>query len=146
MSTILPHPLYSLGGGQMSRERRMQQHGYSKYFVCKHILDPGGRDNRSKTFFLLKVVMLHIKLKGMERRTLSKQILCPYTYPRLLSSGEVKWSFFLFWKRSCFISNQREGSVDQHASKHFDLTCAPDLWGSVEKSDIEIVKICIFFY
>ena len=31
--------------------------------------------------FLFKVVMLHIKLKGMEHRTPCKYIFCPYTHP-----------------------------------------------------------------
>ena len=39
-------------------------------------------------FYLLKVVMLHIKLTGMKHKTPCKQILCPFTNPRSL--GEVK--------------------------------------------------------
>ena len=37
------------------------------------------------------------------------------------------------------------GPVDQHTSKNFDLAHTPDLWGWVERSDIEIVRISIFF-
>ena len=44
----------------------MQQHG-SKYFVRRHTLDPVGGGQKVKKKFP-KVVMLHIKLKGMERR------------------------------------------------------------------------------
>ena len=36
-----------------------------------------------KTFFL-KVVMLHIKLKGMEHRSPCNHMLCPNTHPRSL--------------------------------------------------------------
>ena len=38
-----------------------------------------------KTFFL-KVVILHIKLKGMEHRTPCKQIVCPYTHGQMGSN------------------------------------------------------------
>ena len=44
----------------------MQQHG-SKYFAYRHTRDPWGG---VKPFLFLKVVMLHIKLKGIEHRTL----------------------------------------------------------------------------
>ena len=45
----------------------MQQHG-SKYFAQGHTLDAGGGVKRSNHIFFLKVVMLHIKLKGFEHR------------------------------------------------------------------------------
>ena len=53
----------------------MQQHG-SKYFAHRHTLNPGGGGGggggvkRSNHFFLKVVVMLHIKLKGIEHRAL----------------------------------------------------------------------------
>ena len=37
--------------------------------LLSHILDLRGGIKRSKHFFSLKVAMLHIKLKGMKRRT-----------------------------------------------------------------------------
>ena len=37
----------------------------SKYFAHRHTLDPGGG---VKLYLFLKVVMLHIKLKGIEHR------------------------------------------------------------------------------
>ena len=43
-----------------------QQHG-SKYFAHRHTFDLGGGVKRSNHFFL-KVVMLHVKLKGIEHR------------------------------------------------------------------------------
>ena len=43
----------------------MQQHA-STYYALTHTLEPWGLGQRSKHF--LKVVMLHIKLKGMEHR------------------------------------------------------------------------------
>ena len=45
----------------------MQQHG-SIYFACSHGLDPGV-GSKGQNICFLKVVVLHIKLKGMERRT-----------------------------------------------------------------------------
>ena len=41
----------------------MQQHG-SKYFANRHTLNPGGFGQKVNPFFL-KVVMLHIKFKGI---------------------------------------------------------------------------------
>ena len=41
----------------------MQQHG-SKYFAHRHT----GVGSKGQTIFFLKVVMLHIKLKGIEHR------------------------------------------------------------------------------
>ena len=38
---------------------------------------------RVKIYFFLKVVMLHIKLKGMEHRAPCKHIFCPYTHAQL---------------------------------------------------------------
>ena len=42
-------------------------------------LAPGLGSKVQKVFFL-KVVMLHIKLKGMERRAACKYIVCPYKH------------------------------------------------------------------
>ena len=44
--------------------------------------------------FLLKVLMLHIKLKGMENRAPCKHITCPYV--SLGPWGEVKRSKYFF--------------------------------------------------
>ena len=58
------------------------------YRLCKHILYPYthtrplGWSQRSKHFFLLKVVMLHIKLKEIEPRAPCKHIFYPYTLPQ----------------------------------------------------------------
>ena len=45
---------------------------------------------------------------------------------------------------------KRERSADQHVSKTFDLTHILDLWGQVERSDIEILQIrdreCVCVY
>ena len=49
---------------QIKALRRWQQHG-SKYFAHRHNLGPGGG---VKLYLFLKVVMLHIKLKGIEHR------------------------------------------------------------------------------
>ena len=50
-----------------------------------------------KTFFL-KVVMVHIKLKGMDYRAPCKHIICPYTHQRPL--GGVKRSKHFFSESS----------------------------------------------
>ena len=43
-----------------------------------------GRGLKVETFFFLKVV----KFKGMEHIAPCKHILCPYTHPRSLGSGQ----------------------------------------------------------
>ena len=70
----------------------MQLHG-SKYFVLTHTLDPGVE---SKQLILLKVVMLHIRLKGMEHhRAPCKHIFCPNTHPRPLWWDQKVKIFFI---------------------------------------------------
>ena len=53
---------------------------------CKHIFCPyihhRSLGKKVKTFFLLKVVMLYIKSKGMEHRAPCKHKFCPYTHPQ----------------------------------------------------------------
>ena len=44
---------------------------------------------------LLKVVMLHIKLNGMEHRVPCKHIFCPNTHPRLHGWGQRSNHFYL---------------------------------------------------
>ena len=43
---------------------------------------PGEWPNGQHIFFLLKVVILHFKLKGMEHIAQCKHIVCPYTHPQ----------------------------------------------------------------
>ena len=54
--------------------------------VLAHILGPWGWDKRSKHVFL-KVVMLPIKLKGMEQRAPRKLSLHTYLAPGVRSKG-----------------------------------------------------------
>ena len=70
------------------------QHHASTYSVFKHTLSPLAWDKRSKHFFL-KVVMLHIKLKGMEHRAPCKRIFRPYTYFWSLGKGKMSKLIFL---------------------------------------------------
>ena len=50
--------------------------------------------SKGQDIFFLKVVMLHIKLKGMGHRTPCNYMLCPYTHPRSLEWVErSKYSF-----------------------------------------------------
>ena len=49
------------------------------YSVVLRTLDHWG-GVKGQNIFFLKVVMLHIKLNGMERRAPCKHIFCPYTH------------------------------------------------------------------
>ena len=52
-----------------------KEHHASTYFVLTHTLDPGDGVKRSKRCFFLKVVVLHIELKGMKCRAQCKHTL-----------------------------------------------------------------------
>ena len=54
-----------------------------------------GWGQKVKAYVLLKVVMLHIKLKGIEHRAPCKHILCPYILPNLRWGKKVKTKFSL---------------------------------------------------
>ena len=41
-----------------------------------------GVESKSQNIFFLKVVMLYMKLKGLEHVAPCKHIFCPYTHPR----------------------------------------------------------------
>ena len=56
------HVAYQIKAGDAGSNK----HG-SNYLAHRHTLDPGGGVKRSNYLFL-KVVMLHIKLKGIEHR------------------------------------------------------------------------------
>ena len=56
-----------------------------------------GVGSKGQTISFLKVVMLHIKLKGFEHRAPWKQIICHYTHQRPLGWGQ-KVIFFSFLK------------------------------------------------
>ena len=45
-----------------------------------------GVGSKGHSFSFLKVVMLHIKLRGMKHRTSCKQIFCHFTHPRVRRS------------------------------------------------------------
>ena len=56
---------------------------------CKHIFCPYTHPrmtpavgSKGQIIFLLKLVMLQIKLKGIERRAPYKHIFCSYTHPQ----------------------------------------------------------------
>ena len=69
------------------KEWSIEQHA-STYSIITHTLGPWGWVKRSKRF-LLKVNMLHIKLKrDMEHRAPCQHILCPYTQPQLVDQFE----------------------------------------------------------
>ena len=53
-----------------------------------------GMGQNVKLYLFLKVVMLHIKLKGIERRSPWKQICCHYTHQRPLGWDQKLICFF----------------------------------------------------
>ena len=55
---------------------------------------PLGWGQKVKTGFFLKVVMLHIKLKGMEHRVPCMHIFCSYTHHRPPGVGSKAKTFF----------------------------------------------------
>ena len=98
-----PHP--PRGCGQNST---FSEHGHIAYKIkenneCSntqaHILSlhtplAPGVGSKVKTVFFLKVVVLHIKLKGMEHRPPCKHIFCPYAHPRPDGCGQMSEYFF----------------------------------------------------
>ena len=56
------------------------EHHASTEYALTNTLDPGVW-SKGQNIFLLKVVMLHINLKEMEKRAQRKDIFCPYTHP-----------------------------------------------------------------
>ena len=71
----------------------MQQHART-YSVLTHTLDPWG-GVKDQTIFFLKVVMLHIKISGMELEAPYKHINCPYTHHRPMCWGQKVKTFLL---------------------------------------------------
>ena len=73
----------------------MQQHG-SKYFRVDTPSTTGGLGSKGHNIFFLRVVMMHIKLRGMEYRAPCKHLFCLYTHPQPWGWGQkVKTFFFL---------------------------------------------------
>ena len=62
------------------------------FISYSHILDPWGGVN---TYFLLKLIMVHIKLNGIEHKVPCEQVSCPYTHPQ--PSDGVKRSKHVFF-------------------------------------------------
>ena len=65
------------------------------HILSLHTPSAPGVGSKDKNTFFLKVVMMHIKLKGMERSASCKHINCPYTHPKPLgvgSKGQTLWS------------------------------------------------------
>ena len=101
--------------GHVGIESRMQQHG-SKHFSLRpppsrpcwmgskdqNSISEHGRveyqikwnhkcRNMQTHIFFLKVVMLHIKLKGKEHRAPCNHIFCPYTHPKKYECGHFAY-------------------------------------------------------
>ena len=76
----------------------------------------------SKQLFFLTVVMLHIKLNGMEHRTSCKHIFCPKT------PSTPGWSCMVKISESSHVAYQMEWSIEHHASTYSDLTHILILW------------------
>ena len=73
---------------------QIKGHHANTYVVLTYTLDSESGVKRSKLFFL-KVVMLHIKLKGMECKAPCKHIFCPYAHPRPVGPVQKVKLFFL---------------------------------------------------
>ena len=58
------------------------------HILSLHTHSTPGVGSKDKTFFYLKVVLLHIELEGMENRAPCKHIFCAYTHP--LPVGWIK--------------------------------------------------------
>ena len=98
------------------------EHHASTYSVLTRSLRWG---QKVKTFFL-KIVMLHIKLKGLELRAPCKHIFCPNTHPRPVGSVQkVKTFSFL---NVVMLHIKRNGIVKDLTNKNFDLTHIPGIW------------------
>ena len=97
--------LYQNNAMLIIKLKGMPQHA-STYFVFSHTLDPWGGVKCQKHFYL-KVVILHIKLMGMEHRAPCKHIYCPYTHPRSLGWGQ-KFRFFTESSRVAYQIKENE--------------------------------------
>ena len=73
--------------------------------------------SKGQTFFLLKVVMSHIKFKGTEHKVPCKHMFCPYTHPQAGSKG---LTFFLV--ESSHVAYQIEGNGTQSNMQAHILT------------------------
>ena len=62
-----------------------------------------GVGSKGQTNIFLKVVMLHIKLKGIELRAPWKQICCHYTQQRPLGLGHT---FYFYFSKSGHVAYQ----------------------------------------
>ena len=69
------------------REWNVEHHA-STYSILTHTV-------KCSNYFFLNIVMLHIKLKGMEHRAPCKHIFCPYTHYRLLGWDQKSKYVFL---------------------------------------------------
>ena len=110
--SVLTLTLGPWGLGSKGQNSSFSEHGHVAYQIkgnhkCSnmqghilslHTLDPWGGVKGQNNFFL-KVVILHIKLKGMEHRAPCKHIFCPLTHT--LDPGvESKIKTFFFSESS----------------------------------------------
>ena len=97
------------------------------------LLTPGVR---SKGHFFLKVVMLHIKT-GMKHSIPCKQMLCPFTHPRLLDGIKTRFP------EEGYLAYER--SVEHCATKMFELMHTFDLLGYTNKMDLNDGERALLF-
>ena len=83
----------------------MHQHA-STYSVVTSSLDP--RVGVEGQTFFMNVVMLHIKLIGMEHRAPFNHIFCPNKHPRPLGWGQTIKIIFVL-KVPCHVAYQIKG-------------------------------------
>ena len=108
--SVLTHTLDPWGVGSKGQNSSFSEHGHVAYHIkgnhkCSnmqgHILSlhtPStlGVESKVKTFFFLKVVILHNKLKGMEHRAPCKHIFCPLTHTLDFGVESKIKTFFFF--------------------------------------------------
>ena len=93
----------------------MQQHGSKRLLEYTPIGPRGGVKKLTHVF--LKVVLLHIKLKGMEHRAQCKHIFCHNTHPQ--PWGVVK-TFFL---KEVMLPIKLKGMEHKAPLKHLFCPC-----------------------
>ena len=90
--------------------------------------------SKVKTCFFLKIVMLHIKLKGMEHRAPCKHIFYPYTQPVSLGWGQMVKIFLV--NVVMLHIKLKSWNIEQHASTHSVLTLY--VWGGAKGQNINL--------
>ena len=135
----IPPP--TLGMGSKGQTSFFSEYGHVAYYIkgndeCSniqarilslHTPSTPGVGSNVKTFFL-KVVMLHIKLKGMEHKA---HMLCTHT------PSTPRWGQnVIFLKVVMLHIKSKEWNIEHHASTYSVLTYTLDPWGGIKGQHI----------